>query len=149
MGLHPWFIIFLEFLPDHNMPETENLKRAGLKTTQPRLKILAILENSAVRHVSAEDVYKLLLEQNEEIGLATVYRVLTQLPNVDAGIESVRRFDRWPQEWLILLRCGRSRSVSTVLRQESATLYLLWFSYPGGILGDRNLGQLDHHQRRT
>ena len=60
------------------MSESDDLKRAGLKTTQPRLKILAILESSSVRHVSAEDVYKLLLEQNEEIGLATVYRVLTQ-----------------------------------------------------------------------
>ncbi len=60
------------------MSENDDLKRAGLKTTQPRLKILAILESSSVRHVSAEDVYKLLLEQNEEIGLATVYRVLTQ-----------------------------------------------------------------------
>ena len=55
-----------------------DLKEAGLKTTQPRLKILDVLETSQVRHLSAEDVYKRLLELDQDIGLATVYRVLTQ-----------------------------------------------------------------------
>jgi len=55
------------------------LKQAGLKTTRPRLKVLSVLENSEVRHMAAEDVYKILLEENQSIGLATVYRVLTQL----------------------------------------------------------------------
>jgi len=58
--------------------ETSNLKKAGLKATLPRLKILEIFEGSDRRHVSAEDVYKALLESDEEVGLATVYRVLTQ-----------------------------------------------------------------------
>ena len=58
--------------------ETQDLKKAGLKVTLPRMKILEILENSKIRHLSAEDIYKSLLESNEEIGLATVYRVLTQ-----------------------------------------------------------------------
>ena len=57
---------------------TADLKRAGLKVTLPRLKILEILENTADHHMSAEDVYKALLAEDTEIGLATVYRVLTQ-----------------------------------------------------------------------
>lgn len=56
----------------------ENLKKAGLKVTLPRLKILQILEDSKERHFSAEDVYRILAESGEDIGLATVYRVLTQ-----------------------------------------------------------------------
>ncbi len=59
-------------------PETTDLRKAGLKVTLPRLKILDILALGAPRHLSAEDIYKKLLESNEDIGLATVYRVLTQ-----------------------------------------------------------------------
>lgn len=55
-----------------------NLKASGLKATLPRLKILEIFQNSAVRHLSAEDVYKVLLAESLDVGLATVYRVLTQ-----------------------------------------------------------------------
>jgi Fur family transcriptional regulator, ferric uptake regulator len=55
-----------------------NLRKAGLKVTLPRLKILDILAAGSSRHMSAEDIYKRLLETNEDIGLATVYRVLTQ-----------------------------------------------------------------------
>ncbi len=58
--------------------ESSELRKAGLKVTLPRVKILDILEQSSNRHHSAEDVYKALLETGEEIGLATVYRVLTQ-----------------------------------------------------------------------
>ncbi len=59
--------------------EGKDLRKAGLKVTVPRLKILEILERSGTpRHLSAEDIYKILLESNEDIGLATVYRVLTQ-----------------------------------------------------------------------
>jgi Fur family ferric uptake transcriptional regulator len=58
--------------------DNQEIRNAGLKVTLPRVKILELLENSSQRHVSAEDVYKLLLEKGEEIGLATVYRVLTQ-----------------------------------------------------------------------
>jgi Fur family ferric uptake transcriptional regulator len=56
----------------------QELKKAGLKATLPRIKILDILENAEQRHLSAEDVYKALLETGEDVGLATVYRVLTQ-----------------------------------------------------------------------
>ena len=59
--------------------ETNDLRNAGLKVTLPRIKILQILESQAnERHLTAEQVYKILLSEDEEIGLATVYRVLTQ-----------------------------------------------------------------------
>ncbi len=58
--------------------ESKDIRAAGLKVTLPRLKILDILEGNANRHLSAEEMYKALLEEGEEIGLATVYRVLTQ-----------------------------------------------------------------------
>lgn len=58
--------------------DTQEIKNAGLKVTLPRIRILQILETSEQRHLSAEDVYKALLEAEEEVGLATVYRVLTQ-----------------------------------------------------------------------
>lgn len=60
------------------MFQRKELRKAGLKVTLPRLKILEILEQSRTRHLSAEDIYKELLETGEDIGLATVYRVLTQ-----------------------------------------------------------------------
>ena len=58
--------------------ESQDLRKAGLKVTHPRLRILAVLEKAQSRHMTAEDIYRLLLEQGEDIGLATVYRVLTQ-----------------------------------------------------------------------
>ena len=58
--------------------ESSDLRKAGLKVTLPRMKILDILEGSGARHLSAEDVYKVLLDMGEDIGLTTVYRVLTQ-----------------------------------------------------------------------
>lgn len=61
--------------------KNQDLKRAGLKVTLPRMKILEILENSDKRHLSAEDIYKILIETGDEIGLATIYRVLTQFEN--------------------------------------------------------------------
>jgi len=73
------------------MPDRSDLKKAGLKTTVPRLKILTILEEAKVRHMSAEDVYRKLLDADEEIGLATVYRVLTQFE--DAGLVIRHHFE--------------------------------------------------------
>jgi len=58
--------------------DSGELKKAGLKATQPRLRILSILEQDAGHHMSAEDVYRSLIEAGYEVGLATVYRVLTQ-----------------------------------------------------------------------
>lgn len=60
------------------MFQRQELRKAGLKVTLPRLKILEILESNRQRHLSAEDIYKELLDTGEDIGLATVYRVLTQ-----------------------------------------------------------------------
>ena len=71
--------------------QSRDLRKAGLKVTLPRLKIFQILEGSERRHLSAEDVYKLLLESGEEIGLATVYRVLTQFET--AGLVTRHNFE--------------------------------------------------------
>ncbi|MCK4743299.1 MAG: ferric iron uptake transcriptional regulator [Sulfuriflexus sp.] len=71
--------------------ESADIKKAGLKVTLPRIKILDIMEKSETRHLSAEDVYKHLLEEGEEVGLATVYRVLTQFES--AGLVSRHHFD--------------------------------------------------------
>lgn len=60
------------------MQQRQELRKVGLKVTLPRLKILEILETHSQRHMSAEDIYKRLLELGDDIGLATVYRVLTQ-----------------------------------------------------------------------
>ncbi len=70
---------------------SRDLKKAGLKVTLPRIKILSILENEESRHMSAEDVYKALLESGEDVGLATVYRVLTQFES--AGLVARHRFE--------------------------------------------------------
>ena len=71
--------------------DSKSLKEAGLKATLPRLRILEILEASEQKHVSAEDVYKALLDAGEDVGLATVYRVLTQFES--AGLVIRHHFD--------------------------------------------------------
>jgi len=71
--------------------EGKDIKRAGLKITQPRVKILELLENSTDRHLSAEDIYKILLANEDDIGLATVYRVLTQFEA--AGLVTRHHFE--------------------------------------------------------
>ena len=72
------------------MPGSD-IKRAGLKVTLPRLKVLEVLENADPHHLSAEDVYKNLMDTDDSVGLATVYRVLTQFEA--AGIVSRHNFD--------------------------------------------------------
>jgi Fur family ferric uptake transcriptional regulator len=91
------------------------LKASGLKATLPRLKILEIFQNSSVRHLSAEDVYKILLNENMDVGLATVYRVLTQFEQ--AGLLSRNHFETGKavfelnegshHDHLVCLDCGR------------------------------------------
>lgn len=71
--------------------EAVDLKKAGLKATLPRIRILQILEDSSEPHMSAEDVYKTLLDNGEDVGLATVYRVLTQFET--AGLVMRHNFD--------------------------------------------------------
>ena len=73
------------------MEQRQELRKAGLKITLPRLKILEILESGRNRHLSAEDIYKDLLDSGEEIGLATVYRVLTQFES--AGLVTRHNFE--------------------------------------------------------
>lgn len=90
------------------------LKRAGLKVTSPRVKVLEILKDPNNQHISAEDVYKLLLDRKEEIGLATVYRVLNQFD--DAGIVTRHHFEggrsvfelsnKHHHDHLVCLTCG-------------------------------------------
>src|ERR1700712_349698 len=92
-----------------------DLKASGLKATLPRLKILELFQNSSVRHLSAEDVYKLLIGENMDVGLATVYRVLTQFEQ--AGLLSRNHFETGKavfelnqgshHDHLVCLDCGR------------------------------------------
>ncbi|MBL1377941.1 ferric iron uptake transcriptional regulator [Zobellella iuensis] len=91
------------------------LKKAGLKVTLPRVKILELLQQPETQHVSAEDLYKLLIDQGEEIGLATVYRVLNQFD--DAGIVTRHHFEggksvfelatQEHHDHLVCLDCGK------------------------------------------
>ena len=71
--------------------ENNELKKAGLKATLPRIRILEVLEGSAESHLSAEDIYKNLIANGEDVGLATVYRVLTQFES--AGIVTRHNFE--------------------------------------------------------
>ena len=71
--------------------ESRELRKAGLKVTHPRMRILDILETSSPRHLTAEDIYRQLLEHSEDIGLATVYRVLTQFES--AGLLLKHNFE--------------------------------------------------------
>ena len=71
--------------------EGQDLRKAGLKVTSPRLKVLEVLEHSRQRHLSAEAIYRALLDSGEELGLATVYRVLTQFER--AGLVSRHNFE--------------------------------------------------------
>ena len=95
--------------------ESQELKDAGLKITLPRVKILQILDSSEVHHVSAEDVYKLLLQNGEEIGLATVYRVLTQFEqaglvvrhNFEGGHSVFELSSDKNHDHIVCVRCGR------------------------------------------
>lgn len=95
--------------------ETADLKKVGLKVTLPRMKILELLEESNPRHQTAEDIYKRLLDAGEEIGLATVYRVLTQFES--AGLVTRHHFEGGQavfelnegghHDHLVCVKCGK------------------------------------------
>lgn len=97
------------------MSNNDDLKKAGLKVTLPRLKILQILEHASKRHLSAEDIYRDLLESGEDIGLATVYRVLTQFEEAGLvvrhhfeGDQSVFELDHGEHhDHLVCVKCGK------------------------------------------
>lgn len=116
----------LDILVSHRHPNTKcekrargdssvDLKEAGLKVTLPRIRILEALENSKDRHLSAEDVYKIMLDASEEVGLATVYRVLTQFEtagivirhNFEGGRAVFELDDRAHHDHLVCTRCGQ------------------------------------------
>jgi Fur family ferric uptake transcriptional regulator len=97
------------------MGNIDELKNTGLKATLPRLKILEIFQNGGQRHMTAEDVFRVLLEERSDIGLATVYRVLTQFEQ--AGILTRSHFESGKavyelnegthHDHLVCLDCGR------------------------------------------
>ncbi len=101
------------FYKDLKMSVT-NLKERGLKTTIPRIKILEILETSDKRHLSVEDIYRILISQNIEIGFATIYRVLSQFEKSDIVIklnfdnQSVYELNRNEHhDHLVCVKCGK------------------------------------------
>ena len=75
------------------MDDHINLKKTGLKATLPRLKVLSIFENSEDKHLSAEDIFKVMISAGDEVGLATIYRVLTQFEQ--AGLLNKTSFREW------------------------------------------------------
>jgi Fur family ferric uptake transcriptional regulator len=97
-----------------SMEESQQLKDAGLKITMPRLKILQILEQSPEHHLSAEDVYKALSDMGEDVGLATVYRVLAQFEsaglinrhNFEGGYSVFELSQGEHHDHLVCVKCG-------------------------------------------
>lgn len=97
------------------MSDPQSLKEKGLKATTPRLKILELFERSTVRHLAAEDVYRILVSEGIEVGLATVYRVLTQFEQ--AGLLERHNFEGGKavfeinhgkhHDHLVCIDCGR------------------------------------------
>ena len=95
--------------------ERQDLRKAGLKVTSPRLKILEVLETSAERHLSAEAIYKALIDAGEEFGIATVYRVLTQFEqaglvtrhNFEGGTSVFELADRTHHDHMVCLETGK------------------------------------------
>src|SRR5690554_3146129 len=111
--------------------ERQDLRKAGLKVTLPRLKVLEILETSEQRHMSAEDVYKALLEMGEEIGLATVYRVLTQFEgaglisrlSIEGGHAVFELEDGGHHDHLFCVKCNRIEEfVDEVIEQRQLAI---------------------------
>ena len=106
------------------------LKEAGLKVTSPRLKILSLLQLPENQHLSAEDLYKKLLEQGDEVGVATVYRVLNQFD--DAGIVTRHHFEggksvfelthQEHHDHLVCLKCGEVIEFNDPIIEEQQEL---------------------------
>lgn len=110
-------------MSDSKISKKDNLKQAGLKITTPRLKILEIFKTSSERHLSADEIYKIIVDTKQDIGIATVYRVLTQFEesgilnrhNFDSG-HSVFELDKGEHhDHLLCVKCGK---VSEFLDQQ-------------------------------
>lgn len=117
------------------MHDQKDLKNAGLKATLPRLKVLNLFENSKERHLSAEDIYKIMINSGEDVGLATVYRVLTQFEQ--AGLLIRHHFESGKavfelnagghHDHIVCIKCGRVEEfydAEIEKRQESAAAKL-------------------------
>lgn len=111
--------------------ERKDLKTAGLKVTLPRTKILHILETAGSEHLSAEEIYKKLLDQNNDVGLATVYRVLTQFETAGLVIRhhfvdgrSVFELDQGEHhDHLVCINCGKvTEFVDPIIEQRQAMI---------------------------
>jgi Fur family transcriptional regulator, ferric uptake regulator len=111
--------------------DTVELKNAGLKVTLPRVKILDILAASGLRHLSAEEIYKLLLQSGDDVGFATVYRVLTQFEEAGLVIRhnfgdgrSVFELDRGEHhDHLVCTKCGAVEEfIDDVIEQRQAEI---------------------------
>ena len=124
--------------------ESNDLKKAGLKVTLPRVKILEMLERADMRHHTAEDIYKALLETGEEVGLATVYRVLTQFEG--AGLVTRHHFESGQavfelnqghhHDHLVCVKCGRvDEFYDDTIEQQQTTIA----KEKGYIITDHNL----------
>ena len=111
--------------------ESTELKKAGLKVTLPRMKILDLMESSSVRHQSAEDIYQALRDEGEEVGLATVYRVLTQFEA--AGLVTRHHFEggqavfelnrEGHHDHIVCVGCGKVEEfVDELIEQQQAKI---------------------------
>ena len=111
--------------------ESNDLKKAGLKVTLPRMKILDLMESSSVRHQSAEDIYQSLRDEGEEVGLATVYRVLTQFEA--AGLVTRHHFEggqavfelnrEGHHDHIVCVGCGKVEEfVDDIIEQQQAKI---------------------------
>ncbi len=108
-------ILFIAITLLFAMTDSKDLRNTGLKATLPRLKVLELFQNSTERHMTAEDVFKILLNENADIGLATVYRVLTQFEQ--AGLLVRHHFESGKavfelnegshHDHLVCLQCGK------------------------------------------
>ena len=109
----------------------KDLKTAGLKVTLPRTKILHILETAGTEHLSAEEIYKKLLDQNNDVGIATVYRVLTQFETAGLVIRhhfgdgrSVFELDQGEHhDHLVCINCGKiTEFVDQIIEQRQSII---------------------------
>lgn len=134
--------------PNSDSPNSESLKATGLKATLPRLRILELFQNTQTRHMTAEDIYRHLIMEGMDIGLATVYRVLTQFEQ--AGLIERHFFESGKavfelnegkhHDHLVCMKCGRveeffdaeierrqneiANSRGFVVREHSLSLYV-------------------------
>ncbi len=143
------------------MNSSQSLKESGLKSTLPRRKILELFESSKVRHLSAEDVYRTLLAEGIDVGLATVYRVLTQFEH--AGLLSRQHFETGKavfelaqgghHDHLVCMQCGRVEEFydAEIEKRQSEICRQRGFSLNGhslALYADCERADCEHRPRR-